>query len=89
MDDITRHIRERLPRHKVSIDLLAGKDSGFSTLCDDYDACVDALRYWQGSEEPGANTRVREYRDLIAVLYEEITEVLEQCKKRRPDGGLH
>ena len=70
---------------KVSIDRLAGQDSEFLALCDDFDACVDALRYWTSSEEPGAKTRVGEYRDLIRALYEEITQILGKTTKRRQE----
>ena len=85
MADITRHIREVLPDQKVSIDRLAGQDSEFLALCDDYDACVDALQYWGSSEEPGAETRAGEYRDLIGTLFEEITQILENYTKRRQE----
>jgi hypothetical protein len=59
------------------------EDEEFRAICDDYDACVDALNYWAGSEEPGAKTRVKEYRDLLDALYEEITQILENNIKRR------
>ena len=83
MVDITRHIREQLSDQKDSIDLLATEDSEFLALCDDYDACADALHYWASSEEPGAKTKVGEYRDLIGALYEEITQILGKTTKRR------
>ena len=74
-----------LSDQKVSIDPLAGQDSEFLALCDDYDACVDALQYWGSSEEPGAETRAGEYRDLIGTLFEEITQILENYTKRRQE----
>jgi hypothetical protein len=83
--EITRHIREQLPGQKDSIDRLVAEDSEFLALCDDYDACVDALHFWASSEEPGAKTRAGEYRDLIGALYEEITQILEKNPKRRQD----
>jgi hypothetical protein len=52
------------------------EDSEFLTLCEDYDACVYALRYWAKSKAPEAETRVNEYRTLIEELEEEITQVL-------------
>lgn len=85
MADIARHIREVLPDQKDSIDLLVGEDAEFLAMCDDYDVCVDALRYWAGSEESGAKTRVGEYRDLIGALYEEITQILEKNTRRRQE----
>ena len=44
--------------------------------------------YWASSEEPGAQVRVREYRDLIWALFEEITHILEDYKKRRQERGI-
>jgi len=85
MVDITRHIRERLPGQKDSIELLVAEDSEFLAMCDDYDACVDALHHWASSEEPGAKTRVNEYRDLIGALYGEITQILGKTTKRRQE----
>lgn len=83
MADITRHIREVIPDQKDSIDQLAAEDREFLALCEDYDACADALHYWASSEESGAKTRVGEYRDLIGALYEEITQILEKTTRRR------
>ena len=64
MVDIKRHIREELLSQKDSIDRLAGEDGEFAAVCEDFDACVDALHFWASSEEPGAKTRAGEYRDL-------------------------
>ena len=52
------------------------EDPEFPDLCEDYDACVDALRYWAKSEKPEAETRVNEYHALVRELEEEITQVL-------------
>jgi hypothetical protein len=52
------------------------EDGEFHALCEDYDACVDALRYWGKSKEPEAKTRVNEYRNLVRELEEEITQAL-------------
>ena len=76
MNDKTRHIRERFPDKSHIIDLLMAEDSEFLTLCEDYDVCVYALRYWAKSKAPEAETRVNEYRTLIEELEEEITQVL-------------
>ena len=70
------HIRERFPDKKHRIDLLMAEDPEFPDLCEDYDACVDALRYWAKSEKPEAETRVNEYHALVRELEEEITQVL-------------
>ncbi len=58
VNDKTRHIRERFPYKKQSIDLLMAEDPEFLTLCEDYDACINALRYWSKSKAPEAETRV-------------------------------
>ena len=74
MDDKTRHIREQFSDKKPSIDLLMAEDPEFLALCEDYDACVNALRYWTQSKDPEAETRVNEYRALVRDLEEEITQ---------------
>jgi hypothetical protein len=76
VNEKAHHIRERFPDKSHIIDLLMAEDSEFLTLCEDYDACVYALRYWAKSKAPEAETRVNEYRTLIEELEEEITQVL-------------
>ena len=85
MNDKTRHIRERFPDQKHTIDLLMAEDPEFLDLCEDYDACIDALRYWANSKEPEAETRVDEYRALVRELQEEITQALATVEPRRLD----
>ena len=85
MNDKARHIRERFPDKKHSIDLLMAEDPEFLDLCEDHDACVDALRYWAKSKEPEAETRVNEYRTLVRELQEEITQALAALEPRRLD----
>jgi hypothetical protein len=76
VDDKTRHIREQFSDKKPSIDLLMAEDPEFLSLCEDYDACANALRYWTQSKEPEAKTRVNEYRALVRELEEEIAQAL-------------
>ena len=76
MNDMASHIREQFPDKKDSINLLMAKDPEFRVLCDDYHACVKALRYWVGSKEPEAETRVSEYRTLVRELQDEISQAL-------------
>ena len=85
MDDKAYHIRKRLPDKKYSIDLLMAEDPEFGALCEDYDACVDALRYWAKSKEPEAKTRIDEYRVLVQELQEEVSQILVALKPRRLD----
>jgi hypothetical protein len=60
-------------------------DTEFLALSEDYDTCVNALRYWIGSKEPEAKTRVNEYRILVHELEKEITQVLAGPQPRRLD----
>ncbi len=85
MNDKTRYFRERFPYKKHSIDLLTAEDPEFLSLCEDYDACVNALRYWAKSKAPEAETRVHEYRALVRDLQEEIAQALEALESRRRD----
>ena len=80
---MARHIRERFPDKKHNIDFLMAKDPEFFDLCEDHDACVDALRYWAKSEKPEAETRIDEYRTLVRELQEEITQALLAMEPRR------
>jgi hypothetical protein len=83
LNDKARHIRDTFPDKKHTIDLLVAEDSEFLALCEDHDACVDALRYWTQSKESEADTRVNEYSDLIRELGEEILQALEELEPRR------
>jgi len=78
VNDKVRHIRKAFPDKKHAIDLLMAEDSEFLALCEDHDACVDALQYWARSKEPEAETRVNEYRNLVRELQEEIAPILEE-----------
>jgi hypothetical protein len=82
---MARHLRERFPHKKHTLDLLMAKDPEFFDLCQDHDACVDALRYWAKSEKPEAKTRVKEYTVLVRELLEEITQTLVALEPRRLD----
>ena len=82
---MTRHILERFSDKKHTIDLLIANDPEFLDLCEDHDACVDALRYWAKSEKPEAETRVDEYRALVRELREEIAQALKALEPRRSD----
>ncbi|MBW1784091.1 MAG: hypothetical protein JRL30_25550 [Deltaproteobacteria bacterium] len=79
------HILTRFPEKKDNIDLLMTQDPEFLALCEDYDACVNALQYWAGSKMPKAKIRVNEYRMLIQELQDEISQALEAPKPRRLD----
>ena len=70
------HIRHRFPDKCRILDFLVAVDSGFRTLCEDYDACVEALQYWERSSLPEAEVRVDEYQLLIQELLAEIEQTI-------------
>ena len=85
MNDKIGYILERLPEKSHLIHLLMEKDPEFVALCEDYNDCVDALRYWGRSKAPEAETRVNEYRILVEELEEEIHQALEAFNPRLLD----
>ena len=70
--------------HQI-IDQASAKDPDFRSLCEDYTACVDALRHWTESREPEAQARVTEYRTIIDELEDEIKQILEKTQPLRLD----
>jgi len=80
MNDKASNILEQFPEKSHTIALLMEEDTEFLALCEDYDACVKALRYWEQSNEHEAKTRVNEYRTLVRELEEEIRVALEPRK---------
>lgn len=82
---MARHIRERYPDKKEGIDRLMVEDPKFRNVCEDYDICVNALRYWTNSKEPEAEIRVKEYRTLVRELEEEVVEALKGFKAQKQD----
>ena len=82
MNDKAKHIRERFPDKNHAIDLLIAEDPEFRAICEDHDACINALGYWAESEEPEAEIRVNEYRTLIRELEEEVTQAFVALKPR-------
>ena len=79
---MAHHIRKRFSDQKYSIDQLMTKDSEFLSLCDDYDACINALQYWTKSKEPEAESRIDEFRNIVRELEEEVIEALITQKTR-------
>ena len=56
--------------------LLMAEDPEFLAVCEDYDACVEALCYWTRSSDPEGATRIDEYNTLVRELEEEIIQVV-------------
>ena len=76
MNDQTDSIRKLFPDKGHRIDFLIENDPDFLIMCEDYDACVNALGYWARSTEPEAESRISEYSILIEQLEEEIYKSL-------------
>ncbi len=85
MNDKTRHIRKRFLDKCPIIDLLMVENPEFVALSEDYDTCINALRYWAQSNAPESENRVIEYHTLIEELEEEISQFLAAPKPRRLD----
>ena len=85
MNDKLRHILERFREDSHNMAHLIEVDGEFLAMCEDYDACINALRYWAKSKAPEAETRVNEYSTLIGELEEEITQALRAVKPQRLD----
>ena len=83
MVDKARYVRKRFPRKNSEIDLLLAEDSEFGDICEDYNSCINSLRYWAKSKEPEAEIRVSEYRTLVRELEEEMAEALDALNSRR------
>ena len=76
MNDKNHCILKRFPENIHTLTLLMAEDPEFLAVCEDYDACVEALRYWARSNEPEAATRINEYSTLVQELEEEIIQVV-------------
>ena len=83
MNEKARYIRERFPDKIQTMDLLLAEDPEFLDLCEDHDACVDALQHWSTSKAPEAESRVNEYLTLIGELRNEISQILASSKHQR------
>jgi hypothetical protein len=76
MNDKLRHILEQFPEKNHTIAHLMEEDPEFLALCEDYGICAEALRYWEQSKKPEAETRVNEYRTVAREIEQEIREEL-------------
>ena len=80
MNDKTHHIMERFPNETHNLSLLMAGNPEFLALSEDYDACINALRYWEKSQEPEAESRFVEYSILAQELEKEVAEALMALK---------
>ena len=77
MEEEKKHfILRRFPNKRDTLTRLMAEDSEFLDLCEDYDACVIALRHWTASNAPESASRADEYATLVRELKEEIEETI-------------
>ena len=76
MNEKNHCILKRFPEKSHTLALLMAEDPEFLAVCEDYDACIEALRYWAQSNEPEAASRINEYRTLVQELEAEIIQVV-------------
>ena len=79
------NILGRFPEQSKTLTLLIAEEPEFRAICEDYDTCMEALRYWGQSDEPEAKARIREYRNLVEELAKEVVRALAARKGRGAD----
>lgn len=73
----------RFPDRGHAIEVLAGTDEGFRSLCEDLAEAQAALARWERSSLPAKEARCAEYRDLVRDLEVEIEAELDRRKDSR------
>jgi hypothetical protein len=63
---------ERFPEYRDMIRHLYASSKDFQTLCQNYQQCSDALRYWKASQDDKAPERQQEYTTLADEMEIEI-----------------
>ena len=66
----------RFPQHELAVRRLHARDPTFRSICEDYGEALRALRFWEAAEEPVSQSRVRQYRELVGELEDEIAKFL-------------
>jgi hypothetical protein len=69
-------VAERFPERKEALARLFESNQSFQSLCDEYEACMVALRYWRESSSPDARQLLNEFSSLLGELEEEILDHL-------------
>ena len=77
------HILERFPDKSHLLTYHMAVDPDFYDLCQDYEACVKALRYWSSSSDPNASTRIVEYRAIVSELEQDIVKELVYLSRKQ------
>jgi|GEM_PF-5970004 len=66
----------QFPDHCALIHRLARENSNFNEIVQDYADVIDVLAKWRISEDPFAESRIKEYRMLRKELESEIEQFL-------------
>ena len=69
-------VTERFTEHAASIRERFDDDQSFREMCGDYAETLQALQWWEASDDPHRAARVEEYRDLARALESEILAAL-------------
>jgi hypothetical protein len=69
-------IIKKFPQQRENIIGLHNNSHTFRAMCSDLNTCRDALKYWSQQESSEANSREREYRELLENLWSEIDRYL-------------
>jgi hypothetical protein len=76
MPQKTHHVLDRLPQHALPIRERMLVDPEFRSICEDHAEAFEALRRWESSDDRHRQSRVEEYRALLADLEREILQEL-------------
>jgi hypothetical protein len=74
-------VLKRFSERKDCIKRLFRENDNFRNVCEDYQNCTEALRYWNQSESDEAPTRREEYGMLQQDLEAEILEHLNESEE--------
>ena len=75
-------IMKRFPDRKDALLHMYRKSDSFKSICDSYQECFEALRYWAESEHETAVDRHREYESLLHDLEQDILQSLNMELKK-------
>ena len=76
MSLLTRYTFQRFPKKKEYIWRLSLRNAEFRSICEDYGKCIEAIEYWNKSNDSDAGAKVEEYRYLCEELEKEILQVI-------------
>jgi Mg2+ and Co2+ transporter CorA len=66
------HVLDRFASQRTQIERELLKNPQFRSLCEDYGETAETLNHWKQSIEPKARVMMKEYRQLLEDLEQEI-----------------